>query len=374
MNAEPDYKQEGPEVEVRLLRALALGGKRSVEIQLLLDGEKGEHANCQALALLLADISVAEARARATFERLRAHQLRMREAVGRPVGIKTAALDYLESIERALSLRDDEHALTYAQLAQMAFQDHLTGLANYRYFTIRFNEELRRARRYRHLVSLLLLDLDRFKQFNDTHGHLAGNKALEHIARILRSQARETDLVARYGGEELAVLMPETPKHEALALAERIRATADSRPVELADGGPQRLTASLGLATYPRDAHDAEALLAGADQALYAAKAAGRNRVCVFLPASRARFAYTPQSTEAAQSIAVVGDFNGWDKTVDPMRRDEQGRFSLELNLAPGRYAYKFVTNDEWYISDPSCTEFAHDGYGGRNSILVVVA
>ncbi|MGD0093615.1 MAG: diguanylate cyclase [Planctomycetota bacterium] len=369
---EPDYKPEGREVELKLLRAVALGGMRSVEIQLLLDSQTNEHPNYQALALLVSDLSVPEARARATFERLRAHQARTRERMGRRVGIKTAALDYLENIELALNLRDDEHALTYTQLAQMAFLDQLSGLANYRYFKRRFNEEIKRAARYHRLLSLLMLDLDRFKAFNDTHGHLAGNRALEHLAGVLKSEAGETDLVARYGGEEFAVLLPETAKHDALALAECIRSRLENSPVDLGEAGAQRVTASLGLATYPRDADGADALLSSADQALYAAKAAGRNRVSVFTPPSVARFEYRPDDPDAAQSIGVAGDFNGWNKAVDLLRREQDGGFSLELHLAPGRYLYKFVVNGELYISDPRCAGFEHDGYGGWNSVLVV--
>src|SRR4051812_7621271 len=186
----PDYKSEGRDVEIKLVRALALGGKRSVEIQLLLDSQIGEKANFQALSLVLADLSVPEARARVTFEKLRGHQARLREALGRHVGLKAAAMDYLENVELALGLRDDESALTYTQLAQMAFQDQLSGLANFRYFTTRFNEEIKRAERYKQLLSILMIDLDHFKKFNDTHGHLAGNKALEHVAGILKAGVR----------------------------------------------------------------------------------------------------------------------------------------------------------------------------------------
>ena len=367
-----DYEEEGRAVEVPLLRALALGGMRSVEIQLLLDSQTDERSCYQALALLLSDLSVPEERARTTFERLRAHQSRMARKMDRLVGIKAAAMDFLENIELALNLRDDEHALTYAQLAQMAFRDQLSNLANYRYFMRRFGEEIKRAGRYHHLLSLLMLDIDHFKEFNDTHGHLAGNRALAHLAGLLKAEARDTDLAARYGGEEFAVLLPETAKHDALALAERIRAKLEHTPVELPETGPQQFTVSLGVATYPRDAGGGEALLSSADQALYAAKAAGRNHVCVFNPPTVARFEYIPDNPAAAHSISVVGDFNGWHKSVDPMRRAEDGRFGLELRLAPGRYLYKYVINGEWYISDPRCREFEHDGYGARNSVLVV--
>ncbi len=368
-----DYKSEGREVEAKLLRALAMGGKRSVEIQLLLDSQADGKASYQALSLLLADISVDDAHAQATFERLREHQNRMKTALGRSVGIKTAAMDYLENIERVLNLKDDEQALTYTQLAQMAFRDDLTGLANYRYFMRRLGEEAKRAERYRHLLSVIMADIDFFKRFNDNFGHMAGNKALEHVAAILRSEVRETDMVARYGGEEFAIILPETTKFEARELAQRIRARVERDAVEIGPGSPaQRLTISLGLATYPRDAFTSDALLAGADAALYASKKAGRNQVSVFSPATLARLAYTPDNAGVVRHVSIVGDFNGWTKNVDFMQRDAQGLFALELPLAPGRYAYKFVINGEWYIADPLCNEFVLDGYGGRNSVLHV--
>jgi diguanylate cyclase (GGDEF)-like protein len=367
-----DYKNEGRLIEAKLLRALALGGKRSVEIQLLLDSQLDAKANYQALSLLLGDISVPEDRAKATFEGVRAHQQRMKSSLGRAVGIKTAAMDYLENVERVLNLKDDEQALTYSQLAQIAFQDHLTGLANFRYFLRRFNEEIKRADRYRHLVTLAMVDLDHFKRFNDTHGHLSGNRALEHIAQLLRAQVRETDLVARYGGEEFAIILPETTKNEAFDLSQRIRATIESNAVELPDAAPQQVTVSIGLATYPRDARNADTVLAGADEALYASKHEGRNRVSVYTPSTAAHFLYTPDNPDSTHAMAVVGEFNGWNKNSDPMERHPDGRFTLRLPLAPGRYAYKYVVNNEYYIVDPRASEYLQDGYGGRNSIVVV--
>jgi diguanylate cyclase (GGDEF)-like protein len=366
-----DFKTEGRDVEVKLLRSLALGGKRSVEIQLLLDSQVGGRADYQALSLLLADLSVPQERARITFEKLREHQQRLKESLGRAVGIKTAAMDYLENLERALNLKDDEQALTYSQLAQIAFQDHLTGLSNYRYFMRRFQEEIKRADRYRHLLSVLMLDLDHFKRFNDTFGHPAGNKALETVASILRSQVRETDLVGRYGGEEFAIILPETTKYEAAELCNRIRMRVEGTTIDLPDASPQRVTVSGGLATYPRDARSAEALLASADEALYASKKAGRNRVSTFTPASIAQFIYVPENPNSTHAISVVGDFNGWNKYADTLQRTGD-RFTLSIPLAPGRYSYKFVINNEWYIFDPRSSEFAHDGYGGKNSLLVV--
>ena len=378
-----NYAAEGREVEVKLLRALALGGKQSIEIQLLLDSQAGGQANYQALSLLLADVSADEKRAQITFERLRAHQLRLAQALGRPVGIKSAAMDYLENIELALALKPDEQALTYTQLAQMAFRDDLTGLANYRYFLRRFREEIKRADRYRHLLSSIMLDIDLFKMFNDKHGHLAGNKALEHLAALLRAEVRETDLVARYGGEEFVVILPETTKFEARELAERIRARVAGTPVELPASiscgtlqpvAPlaQRFTISLGVATYPRDARTAETLLASADEALYEAKKEGRNRTRVYHPPTVVRLTYAPLDAAAVRSVALVADFNGWEKHVDQLHEEAEGEYAIELHLAPGRYTYKFVINGEWYVADPLCTEYTVDGYGGRNSVLLV--
>ncbi|HEY3318892.1 MAG TPA: diguanylate cyclase [Planctomycetota bacterium] len=371
-SAEYDFKSEGRQVEVKLLRGIAMGGKRSVEIQLLLDSQADAKPNYQALALLLTDVSVPEESAHATFEGLKAHQDRMRKALGRPIGIKSAALDYLENIERALNLKDDEWAFTYAQLAQMAFEDHLSGLANYRYFTRRFGEEIKRAERYNDPLSVLMIDIDLFKQFNDRFGHQAGNKALEHLAGILRREVRETDLVARYGGEEFAIILPQTTKHDAQSLGEHLRTKVADAPVDLAEAGKQALTISVGLAAFPRDARSSDSLLAGADAALYESKKNGRNQLSVFLPPSSVTFAYMPDRTDAAQMISVVGDFNGWHKEVDSMAPQADGSFRLQLHLSPGRYAYKFVINNEFYITDPLCPRFAHDGYGGRNSIVIV--
>ncbi|MFH0938871.1 MAG: diguanylate cyclase [Planctomycetota bacterium] len=372
LDTQVDYKAAGREVDVKLLRALAMGNRRSVEIQLLLDSQADGQANYQALSLLLTDRSVEEQRARMTFEYLRAHQYRMRQSLGRSVGIKIAAMDYLENIEMALGLKEEEQILTYSQLTQMALRDHLTGLANFRHFMRRFNEETKRAERYRHLLSVIMIDIDFFKQFNDTHGHIAGNKALEHLAEILRSEVRETDVVARYGGEEFCIILPETTKAEAGQLAERVRRRVQTSLVELADGGLQKLTISLGVATYPRDARPAEALLASADDALYASKEGGRNRVSVFSPPTFARLTYMPEPVQVVNTVHVVGDFNGWNKSVDLLQKDSQGIFSLDVHLTSGRYVYKFIINGEIFIADPLCQETVADGYGGRNSVLMV--
>jgi diguanylate cyclase (GGDEF)-like protein len=219
-----------------------------------------------------------------------------------------------------------------------------------------------------------MIDIDHFKVFNDSFGHPAGNFALEHLSRLLAAELRDTDLAGRYGGEEFAIILPETSKQEAVRMAERLRLRMESSPVPLAEDGPQRLTISLGVATFPRDAHDPESLLAGADAALYAAKKAGRNRVEAFIPETGVDLVFAPEHAEGVKQVHVVGDFNNWTPAADPMWHQDGGSWRLHLALAPGRYEYKYVLNDDSYMSDPACAETVQDGYGGRNSVLRVGA
>jgi diguanylate cyclase (GGDEF)-like protein len=160
-----------------------------------------------------------------------------------------------------------------ALLRTQATRDTLTGLRNLRALRERMSEEIERARRHKEPLSLLLLDVDRFKQYNDTFGHPAGDDVLCKVARVMEDQARGTDFVARYGGEEFVILLPNTTVEAARVAAERVRAA-----IECASWTQRPVTASIGVATT--DASDAEAavLLAQADTALYAAKAQGRNR------------------------------------------------------------------------------------------------
>ena len=161
------------------------------------------------------------------------------------------------------------------QLGRLALDDSLTGLGNRRAFEQRLTQEVAQAQRYDTPLSVLLLDVDLFKSYNDTFGHPAGDEVLRLLSCVLRSQGRETDFFARYGGEEFIIILPLTDADGAAALAERLRAAVERT------SWPQRgVTASLGAATLLVDMPDDAALVAAADRALYAAKNAGRN--CVF--------------------------------------------------------------------------------------------
>ncbi len=165
-------------------------------------------------------------------------------------------------------------------LRELSARDPLTGLYNHREFYSLLQMELERSRRYRHPLALLMLDLDFFKQVNDTYGHMAGDEVLCAVAALMRHELRLVDHVARYGGEEFAAILPETAADEALAIARRIRQSVAARPLAVTGTGGVALTVSIGVALFPDDADSDAALVRQADQALYRAKAEGRNRVC----------------------------------------------------------------------------------------------
>ncbi len=165
-----------------------------------------------------------------------------------------------------------------AKLKERAVTDDLTELPNFRAFRTRIEEEIARASRYDLSFGILILDLDRFKQYNDRFGHLAGNDALHRVARAIRDAVRQVDLAARYGGEEFAVIVTQADTGTLVRLGERIRADVEAIPAP-PDG--DAVTVSIGGATFPNDGATADALFAAADERLYQAKRQGRNRVVV---------------------------------------------------------------------------------------------
>lgn len=168
-------------------------------------------------------------------------------------------------------------------LDRRASTDALTGLPNRGAFETRFASAASHFDRYGRPFSLVLLDVDHFKRFNDTWGHEAGDRVLQHVAELLRSTVREVDLPARLGGEEFVVILPETPLMPALEAAERLRRTIEGRPV-IWNGRPLSVTVSLGVATCPDSLSDPAQLLSAADAALYRSKGAGRNRTTAAPP------------------------------------------------------------------------------------------
>ncbi|HEX3084823.1 MAG TPA: GGDEF domain-containing protein, partial [Pyrinomonadaceae bacterium] len=169
------------------------------------------------------------------------------------------------------------HAGLFAQIQQQALTDALTGCHNRRSFEMQLDKEILMARRSHQPLSLVMLDLDRFKHLNDTAGHDAGDDALRRLAQCFKEELRGVDSAARFGGDEFALILPRALVDGAVIVAERVRARVEQ--IYIPDFG--NLTASIGIATFPAHAASRAELFRAADDALYAAKRGGRNRVCV---------------------------------------------------------------------------------------------
>ncbi len=175
------------------------------------------------------------------------------------------------------------NARMYKEMERISLTDPLTGLFNRRYFENYLQTEIARARRFNHPLSLVMLDVDHFKNYNDQLGHLNGDRLLRNLAGVLNKTVRNTDSVARYGGEEFCVILPEVSKEGAHLFSERLRNTIFSHPFKKREVQPNgHVSVSLGAATFPMDAQMTKELVEKADIAMYKAKKKGRNRVALF--------------------------------------------------------------------------------------------
>lgn len=211
--------------------------------------------------------------------------------------IQSGAYDYLtkKHLDKAALLRILDRTMEKARLkiekkqaqakiAEMSTKDELTGLFNRRYFNGVAEREISRAKRYRTDLALCMMDLDHFKKTNDTYGHPAGDMILRTIGGLLKEAFRTSDIVCRYGGEEFAVVLPDTPLDKAAVVCERFRATVNAHPF-VYEGVRIAVAVSIGVAVFnPLKSHFSEGLVKIADQALYQAKRDGRNNVAVYPP------------------------------------------------------------------------------------------
>ncbi|MDH3972904.1 MAG: sensor domain-containing diguanylate cyclase [Deltaproteobacteria bacterium] len=178
-----------------------------------------------------------------------------------------------------------DKALSFRNIRELSMRDDLTGLYNRRYFFDTFEKEMERARRFNRNISVIILDIDHFKNFNDKNGHLLGDDALRTVAATLEENVRKADTLARYGGEEFIVLISEQDKTHTVKIAEKLRVAIEEIEVSGEKNQPRgKLTVTLGVSSYPDDTQYATELIDCADKALYSGKTKGRNIVVAFMP------------------------------------------------------------------------------------------
>jgi diguanylate cyclase (GGDEF)-like protein len=304
-----------------------------------------------------------EGQAQAMWDDIMNHKFLMSERVGRNVGVRVAAIDYFVNIRKLLHAPRVIKSSDFRQTVQMARTDALTGLFNRRYFIEQANRILEAASRLNASVILMMTDLDNFKKFNDHHGHQAGDLLLQEVARLVRNGVRNSDVVARYGGDEFALFLPKANKAESIPSAEKIRQKIEE------NCQPMGVTISIGLAQYPEDATNRDDLIAAADEVLYRAKEFGGNKICYFHPVV---FRFTPDRGEVKQ-VSVVGDFNNWNREAHPLLPVRgTPEWQATVQLKPGRYRYKFLVNNAQWAPDPLARVFESDGFGGQCSVVEV--
>jgi diguanylate cyclase (GGDEF)-like protein len=210
-----------------------------------------------------------------------------------PLVIQRDTIGYLAASDIEEKDRDRFHILAqqfligvkrvflYKRMQELAITDSLTQLFSRRHFLDRSREEFNRSRKFKYKFSFLMVDIDKFKEFNDKYGHLVGDAILREVSKTIKETIRQIDFVGRYGGEELSIILVETDKEQASLAAERFRQAIEVKNIRVYDE-ELKVTISIGVSTFPGDGERIERLIEAADKALYAAKQAGRNKVCAY--------------------------------------------------------------------------------------------
>jgi diguanylate cyclase (GGDEF)-like protein len=261
-----------------------------------------------AIIRLLTHLEFEETEARRHWQGIEAHQTELSRRLGRDAGLQVTALDYFLNLQSELQNPKLIEIGAFLATERNAVTDGLTGLYNRQFFDSSMRREAKRAERYGLTFSLVLLDLDNFKVVNDHHGHQVGDEALSACSEIIRESLREIDVPCRYGGEEFAIILPETERAGAFIVSERIRSDVEERfrtqPIR---NYKLDLSLSGGVAIYPIDSSSEEELLTMADQALYRSKRDGKNRITLHADEKRNYPRFDAQKTLVFR-IAEQGD------------------------------------------------------------------
>jgi diguanylate cyclase (GGDEF)-like protein len=230
---------------------------------------------------LLAGIDIPQEKSEEHWKKALEHRLEMMQLLGRNIDITTALSDYLQTSTNFLNHPRLIEASFCENIVHETIHDKLTGLFNRQYFDEAYSQQVSLAKRYKDDFTILFLDVDNFKDVNDTYGHLAGDEALSQLGEIINLQKRDSDIAARYGGEEFVLLLTHTDNVSGFIFAERLRLAIENLKVYYHD---QRikLTISGGIASFPFNSQNPEQLLQMADNAVYLSKGAGKNRISHF--------------------------------------------------------------------------------------------
>lgn len=283
--AEAEAQGWNPDL-VRRLHELACSGELQngrLDTELRALELKYESTVYSALIFLLSHVCLPPPAARWHWQQIRAHRDLMQRRLSAQVDLRVALASYFVNVSGLLKNPKIIEMQAYEQARELAYRDALTGARNFRFFSETLNTEVARSEQYNAPLSLVMLDLDDFKVYNDRHGHAEGNKALVAVARLLAGRLRTVDVLVRYGGEEFTLILPSTPKAAAAEVAERARRAVEGQTFATGRSGDvAHLTVSVGVATCPADADSAEDLVNNADAALYEAKKNGKNQVRIY--------------------------------------------------------------------------------------------
>lgn len=234
------------------------------------------------LIQLLTELEFSEEEARAHWSAIVAHREDLGHKLGRDGGLPLATLDYFYNLKSVLENPKLVEMGIFEQKKKSAITDSLTGLYNRAYFDSSLRREAKRSTRYRVGFSLVMLDLDNFKTVNDQLGHVNGDHALQKCSKIIQDSVREIDIPCRYGGEEFALILPETSRAGAYIVSERIRIDVQAHFDETYAEHGFSLSVSGGVALFPHDSAEIEGLVEMADKALYGSKHSGKNRITLY--------------------------------------------------------------------------------------------